>query len=81
MGAGGDRRRRHLHRRETIGRLAYTVWVEAPAPLRLTRSLARDHSFAGAELLWRKWMTEEEQFFSSDGTRERADLIIDNADR
>ena len=67
-------------RRETIGRLAYTIWVEAPAPIRLARGLARDHSFAGAERLWQKWMTEEDQFFRSDGTRERADLTIDTAD-
>ncbi|MFF5294584.1 uridine kinase family protein [Paractinoplanes globisporus] len=68
-------------RRETIGRLAYAVWVEAPAPLRLARGLARDSSFPGAEQLWRKWMAEEEQFFATDGTRDRADLIIDTTDR
>jgi uridine kinase len=66
-------------RRETIGRLAYAIWVEAPAPLRLARGLARDGSLVGAEQLWQKWMSEEEQFFASDGTRERADLIIDTA--
>lgn len=63
-------------RRETIGRLAYAIWVEAPAPLRLARGLTRDSSFAGAEQLWHKWMAEEEYFFASDGTRDRADLII-----
>lgn len=66
-------------RRETIGRLTYAVWVEAPAPLRLARGLARDRSFARAEELWRRWMAEEAEFFSSDGTRERADLIVDTA--
>jgi uridine kinase len=66
-------------RRETIGRLAYTIWVEAPASIRLERGLARDRSFAGAEQLWRTWMTEEDDFFRTDGTRERADLIIDIA--
>jgi uridine kinase len=64
-------------RRETIGRLAYAVWVEAPASLRLARGLARDRAFAGAEQLWQRWMTEEERFFTADGARERADLIID----
>ncbi|WP_369916128.1 uridine kinase [Plantactinospora sp. KBS50] len=67
-------------RRETIGRLAYTIWVDAPAPLRLARGLARDGSLAGAERLWRNWMAEEEKFFASDGTRDRADLIIDTAE-
>ncbi len=66
-------------RRETIDRLAYAIWVDAPAPLRLARGLARDRSFAGAEQLWQKWMAEEEEFFASDGTRDRADLIIDTA--
>ncbi|MGW4464632.1 uridine kinase family protein [Micromonospora sp. NPDC004704] len=66
-------------RRETIGRLAYTVWVDAPAPLRLARGLARDRSFAGAEQLWQKWMTEEEQFFHSDATQARANLMINTA--
>jgi uridine kinase len=66
-------------RRETIGRLAYAIWVDAPAPVRLARGLARDRSFAGAERLWRKWMAEEERFFASDGTRDRADLVIDTA--
>jgi uridine kinase len=66
-------------RRETIGRLTYAVWVDAPASVRLSRGLARDRSFAGAEQLWRTWMSEEEQFFRSDGTRDRADLIIDTA--
>jgi uridine kinase len=66
-------------RRETIGRLAYTVWVEAPAPLRLARGLARDRSFAGAERLWQRWMADENRFFEADGTRERADLIVGTA--
>ncbi|TDC43803.1 hypothetical protein [Micromonospora sp. KC213] len=66
-------------RRETIGRLAYAIWVDAPAPLRLARGLARDGSFAGAEQFWQKRMAEEEEFFASDGTRNRADLIIDTA--
>jgi dephospho-CoA kinase len=66
-------------RRETVGRLSYTVWVDAPAPLRLARGLARDSSFVGAEQLRQKWMAEEERFFTSDGTRDRADLTIDTA--
>ncbi len=66
-------------RRDTIGRLAYTIWVDAPAPLRLARGLARDRSFAGAAQLWQKWMVEEEKFFAADGTRDRADLVIDTA--
>jgi energy-coupling factor transporter ATP-binding protein EcfA2 len=66
-------------RRATVGRLSYAVWVEAPAPLRLARGLARDGSRVGAERLWQKWMAEEERFFAADGTRERADLVLDTA--
>ncbi|GAA0574019.1 hypothetical protein GCM10010172_68280 [Paractinoplanes ferrugineus] len=66
-------------RRETVGRLVYAVWVEAPAELRLARGLARDSGFGDAERLWRRWMVEEERFFAADGTRDRADLVIDTA--
>jgi hypothetical protein len=66
-------------RRDTADRLAYAVWVEAPAPLRLARGLARDGSRAGAERFWRQWMAEEDAFFRADGTRERADLTVDTA--
>ena len=66
-------------RRATAGRLAYAVWVEAPAELRLARGLARDSSFPGKEKLWEQWMREEDQFFTADGTRERADHIVDTS--
>ena len=66
-------------RRETVGRIAYAVWVEAPAPLRLARGLARDSAFTGAEDLWKRWMIEEDQFFAADRTRDRADITVDTA--
>ncbi|WP_328470867.1 hypothetical protein OHA21_05650 [Actinoplanes sp. NBC_00393] len=66
-------------RRDTIGRLAYAIWVEAPAELRLARGLARDTHFPGKEDLWKRWMREEDEFFSADGTRERADCIVDTS--
>jgi uridine kinase len=66
-------------RRETVGRLAYRVWVEAPAALRLARGLARDTAFDGKEELWRRWMREEDAFFAADGTRERADIVVDTS--
>jgi uridine kinase len=64
-------------RRDTIGRLAYAVWVDAPAATRLARGLARDAGFAGKEDLWKRWMREEDEFFAADQTRERADIIVD----
>ena len=63
-------------RRATVGRLCYAIWVDAPAEVRLARGLARDRSFPDAGRLWRRWMAEEERFFTTDGTQERADLVI-----
>lgn len=66
-------------RRDTVGRLAYAVWVEAPAETRLARGLARDTDFPGRERLWERWMREEDAFFTADRTRERADVIVDTS--
>ncbi|MFG1706824.1 uridine kinase [Nonomuraea sp. M3C6] len=54
--------------------LAFTVWVEAPEPLRLQRVLERD----GPELAprWRAWFAAERAWFAEDRTRGRADLVI-----
>jgi uridine kinase len=67
-------------RRETIGRIAYTIWVEADPQLRLARGMARDTRFAGKAQLWERWMTEEAAFFAADGTRDRADILINTSD-
>jgi uridine kinase len=66
-------------RRATIGRIAYAIWVEAPAEMRLARGMARDADFVGKEDLWKRWMREEDSFFAQDGTRDRADLVIDTS--
>jgi uridine kinase len=66
-------------RRDTIGRIAYAVWVEASAEIRLARGMARDTSFPGKEDLWKQWMHEEDEFFAADGTRERADIVVDTS--
>lgn len=67
-------------RRDAAWRLAYTVWVDAPAELRLARGLARDHG-QGYDVteLWRTWMAEEDAFFAADRTRERADALVDTS--
>jgi uridine kinase len=51
------------------------VWVEAPADLRLDRGIARD----GRAMLehWLRFQQTEEAHFASDGTRHRADLVVD----
>jgi uridine kinase len=62
-------------RRAMAGRLALAVWVEAPPELRLRRGLARDG--ADLEAPWRAWMAMEDAFFAEDGTRDRADVLVD----
>jgi uridine kinase len=57
--------------------VAFAVWVESPRELRLARVLARD----GASLAprWRDWMRAEDEWFTADGTRAHADLLLDGA--
>lgn len=54
--------------------LAFRIWVEAPADLRLKRGVERDGETH--RQLWLDWMKEEARFFANDGTRARADLRI-----
>ena len=53
------------------------VWVEAPAPLRLARGLARDGDDLAAH--WRRWQASEAGQFAAEDTRARADLRVDGA--
>jgi energy-coupling factor transporter ATP-binding protein EcfA2 len=60
-------------RREIADRLTYRIWVEAPEEVRRERNLNRadywhDH--------WDAWVRLETAFFSADGTRDRADLVV-----
>lgn len=61
-------------RQAASGSLAYSIWVDAPAEVRLNRGIARDGE--NHRHLWDTWMIEEEAFFRTDGTRKRADLIV-----
>ena len=51
------------------------VWVEAPQPVRLARGLARDG--AGYEAHWLRWQRTEVAVFAVQGTRARADVVVD----
>ena len=62
-------------RRAAGDRLAYAVWVEAPAQLRLERGLERDGQ--GALPFWDAWMAEEDAHFAQDGARARCDVVVD----
>ena len=57
------------------GRAALIAWVEAPADVRLARGLARD----GEQMRdhWLRWRAEEAAEFAREGTRERADVVVD----
>jgi uridine kinase len=61
--------------RSHAGLITALVWVEAPADLRLQRGLARD----GVELdeHLRAWATSEQEHFVREGTRSRANLVVD----
>jgi uridine kinase len=61
-------------RRASMGTVAYAIWVEAPDQERLRRGLARDGEDHRA--LWLTAMAEEKEFFTADGTRDRADFIV-----
>jgi predicted kinase len=63
-------------RRAVTDRLAFRVWVDAPEQVRRERNLSRadywhDH--------WDAWLVRERAFFAADGTRDRADLLVDGA--
>ncbi len=60
-------------------RLAVRVWVEAPPGLRLRRGMARGGEAQRAN--WLRWAEWEHHHFDEDGTRERADVLVDGTAR
>ena len=51
------------------------VWVEAPDDIRKKQALDRD---GGAfELYWDQWAADEDRVHAREGTRERADLVVE----
>jgi len=57
--------------------LAGLVWLEAPAPLRRARALDRDGDAYAPH--WDRWAAQERGHFAAEGTRERADLVLDGS--
>jgi uridine kinase len=53
------------------------AWVEAPWPERLRRGLERDGEAMRPE--WEQWQVDEAALFEREGTRGRADLIVDTS--
>ncbi|MDP2773754.1 MAG: 4-amino-4-deoxy-L-arabinose transferase, partial [Nocardioides sp.] len=58
-------------------RCTLLVWVEAPADLRLRRGLERDG--VHLEDRFRQWMRDETEHFTREGTRARAELLVDGS--
>ena len=52
-----------------------TVWVSAPAQVRLRRGLERDG--VALRSRWQTWMHEEDRLFAREGIEERADVLVD----
>lgn len=53
------------------------VWVETGEALRLQRGVARDGEALRHQ--WVRWAATEAVHFAADGTRERADLVVDGS--
>lgn len=56
---------------------AVRVWVEAPADVRRRRGVARDGDAYAPH--WERWAAQERAVFAADGTRARADLVLDTS--
>lgn len=59
------------------GYAAVRVWVEADAACRLRRGLDRDGEAYRPH--WLRWARQEQALFAADGTRTRADVVIDTS--
>jgi chloramphenicol 3-O-phosphotransferase len=51
------------------------AWVEAPREERFRRGIARDGEAYRPH--WERWAAQEDAHFAAEGTRERADVIVD----
>lgn len=57
--------------------LSLLIWVEAPPHVRMARGIERDGEAYRSR--WELWSAQEEAIFATEGTLERADLIVDGA--
>jgi uridine kinase len=58
--------------------LAFSIWIETPADERLRRGLERDGD--GALSLWRKWMSDEDEWAARQHPRDHVDAILSGTD-
>lgn len=64
-------------RRAVADRLTFAIWIETPRTARLARGITRDGESMLAQ--WETWMAEEDVHFAVDGSRDRADVVVDGA--
>ena len=57
--------------------LTYSIWIEAPADVRLSRGLERDGE--GARAKWEEWMAQEDRYIERERPHERVDLVVSGA--
>jgi hypothetical protein len=62
-------------RRAVAAETTLAVWVDAPPDLRLARGVERDGEELRGE--WLRWQAEEAAHFAREGTRGRAELVVD----
>jgi hypothetical protein len=53
------------------------VWVEAERPVRFARGIERDGETYRPP--WERWARQEAALFAADGTRDRADVVLDTS--
>jgi uridine kinase len=53
------------------------IWLEAPEDVRRARTLIRDGDAYAPH--WERWARQERAHFRREGTRERADLVLDSS--
>lgn len=61
--------------RTVDARATLRIWVEADPAVRLARGLARDGAHLAGE--WHRWQRTEAAHFAAEGTRARADVVVD----
>jgi uridine kinase len=54
--------------------LTYSVWIETPREVRLSRGLERDGEEARAQ--WEEWMAAEDDYVRREKPQERVDLVL-----
>ena len=57
---------------------AVRVWVEADHAVRMARGIERDGEAYRPH--WERWARQEDALFAADGTRDRADILLDTTE-